>query len=95
MNFLVRQTKSTTCFVIDLMVNTFNTTPITFTNSKYQKFQFYKVTQYLSTKNDLENYARTICILFTSWHTLFDIKSNIIISCEITQKNVYPKFIDL
>jgi hypothetical protein len=37
MKFLVRQTKSTS-FVIDLIVNTLDTTPIAFTNSKYQKF---------------------------------------------------------
>jgi hypothetical protein len=38
MNFLVRQTKSTTSIVIDLIMNTFNTTPIAFMNSKYHKF---------------------------------------------------------
>ncbi len=36
-NFLVRQTKSTTSVVIDLIMNTFNITLIAFTNSKYQK----------------------------------------------------------
>ncbi len=46
MKFLIRQTKST-CVVIDLIVNTLNTTPIVFTNSKYQ---FYKVTQDLHKK---------------------------------------------
>ncbi len=35
-------------------MNTFNTTPIAFTNSKYQKFQFYKVTQYLHKKMTLK-----------------------------------------
>jgi len=37
-----------------------------------------------SQKNDLQNYTRAFCILFTSWHTIFDIKLDIIISWEIT-----------
>jgi len=53
MKFLVKQTKSTSV-IIDLIVNTLNTTPIAFTNSKYQKFQFYKVTQYLHKKMTLK-----------------------------------------
>jgi len=53
MKFLVRQTKST-YVIIDLIVNTFNITTIAFTNSKYKKFQFYKVTQYLHKKMTLK-----------------------------------------
>jgi len=48
-----------------------------------------------SQKNDPENYTQAICILFTSWHTFFDIKSNITISWEMTLKNVYPTLTDL
>ncbi len=48
-----------------------------------------------SQKNDLENYAQAICILFTSWRTIFDIKLDLSISWEMTLKNVYPTFIDL
>jgi len=51
MNYLTRQIKLTTLVVIDLIMNTFNTTPTTFINAKYQKFQFYKITQYLHKKN--------------------------------------------
>jgi hypothetical protein len=54
MNLLVRQTKSTTFVVIDLIMNTLNTTPIAFTNSKYQKFQIYKVAQYPHKKMTLK-----------------------------------------
>jgi hypothetical protein len=33
-----------------------------------------------SPKNDFENYTQAIFILFTSWHTIFDIKSDFIVS---------------
>jgi hypothetical protein len=39
-----------TFVVIDLIMNTFDITRTSFMNSKYQKFQFYKVTQYLHKK---------------------------------------------
>jgi len=50
MNFIIRQIKSTISVVIDLIMNTFKTTPTTIMNSKYQKIQFYKITQYLHKK---------------------------------------------
>jgi hypothetical protein len=48
-----------------------------------------------SPKNEVENYAQAFCILFTLWHTIFDIKSDLTISWEMTLNNVYPTFIDL
>jgi hypothetical protein len=44
-----------------------------------------------SQKNDSKNYAQTICILFTSWRTIFDIKSHYILGND-TKKcvpNIY------
>ncbi len=35
-------------------MNTFNTTPIAFMNSKYQKFYFYKTIQYIHQKMTLK-----------------------------------------
>jgi hypothetical protein len=84
-----------TSIVIDLIMNTLNITCTSFMNSKYQKFQFYKVTQYLHKKTTRKYYVQTMCILFTSWHTIFDIKSDLTMSWEMTLNNVYPTFTNL
>ncbi len=57
MNFLIKQIKSTTSVVINLIMNTLNTTPTTFMNSKFQEFQFYKITQHLHKNKPPENYT--------------------------------------
>jgi hypothetical protein len=48
-----------------------------------------------SKENNPKYCAQTICILFTSWHTIFDIKSDFTMSWEMTLKNVYPTFTNL
>ncbi len=52
-------------------------------NIKYLKYKSFKVMQYHH-KNDLENYAWTIFILFSSWQTFVDIKVNLFVSWEGT-----------
>jgi hypothetical protein len=44
--------------------------------------------------NDLENYVRSRCILFSSWWTLFDIKKDLTITWDVTLKTSYPTFSD-
>ncbi len=44
--------------------------------------------------NDLENYARTICILFSSWRTLSNIKKYLTTTWDVTLKTSYPTFFD-
>jgi len=48
-----------------------------------------------SQQNDPKYYARTICILFTSWRTISNIKLDLIMSWEMTLNNVYPRFTNL
>jgi len=89
MNFIVKLKKSTTSIFIDLIMNAlkYNTHNLyEFNIPKIPVLQSYII---LSQKKNLENYAETICILFTSWHTNFDIKSNLTIFCEVTLNNVY------
>jgi hypothetical protein len=70
-------------------------TRTSFMNSKYQKFQFLQSYTIPSQENDQKYYAQTICILFTSWHTIFDIKSDLTMSWEMTLNNMYPTFTNL
>jgi len=61
-------------------------------------FKVPKISQnykYLHKKMTQKNYACTIYILFTSWHTIFNIKSYITISWGMTLNNVYPLFTNL
>jgi hypothetical protein len=73
MKFIVRQIKSTS-IVIDLIENTLNTTPIAFTNSKYQKLQFYKVTKKLHNKMTLKITPEHLYFVYTMaynfWHQI-------------------------
>ncbi len=48
-----------------------------------------------SQENDPKYHAPTICILFTSWCTIFNIKSYLTMSWEMTLNNVYPTFTNL
>jgi hypothetical protein len=84
-----------TSVVIDSIMNTLNITHTSFMNSKYQKFQFYKITQYLHKKTTQNIMPEQFCILFTSWHTIFNIKLDLTMFWEMTLNNVYPKFINL
>jgi hypothetical protein len=72
-----------------------NITPIAFTNSKYQKFQFYKVTQYLHKKTTLKIMLEQLVFYLHHDVHCFKIKLNFIIYWEMTLNNVYPTFIDL
>jgi hypothetical protein len=42
--------------------------------------------------NDLENYARSISILFSSWWTLSNIKKDLITTWDVILKTSYPTF---
>ncbi len=44
--------------------------------------------------NNFENYAKSICILFSSWQTLSNIKKYPTITWDVTLKTSYPTFFD-
>jgi hypothetical protein len=62
-------------------------------NSKYQKIQFYKVTQYFHKKMIIKITPEPF--VFCLHHGIQFLTSNLIISWEMTLKNVYPTFLDL
>jgi hypothetical protein len=49
----------------------------------------------LTQRNNLENYAQDICILFMAWCTNFDIKIDFTISWQMTLINLYPTFTNI